>query len=332
MNVFVNNPALRNAWYPVAEPADITSDPASVRLLGQDLVLWRGEGDEIIAAPDRCPHREAPLSIGCVTEGSLVCAYHGWKFGSGGRCVDIPSASSGDAVIPPAAHLQEFQAQERYGLIWVCPGTPPGDIAMIAQDDDPAFRRINTGVEFWRTSATRMVDNFLDRSHFPWVHTGTFGDGLDPRVSKFTMEQLDDDFTGYAYEVDANNPAEAAITSGTDTETVHRHMTTGFHLPILVRSTILYEDGLEHIILMTSTPVDDATALFSFVIWRNDDHSVDAETVIAFDRAIGAEDKVMLEQVPGVLRMGQTDLASVQSDKASVEWRRQLAAMLDLSN
>ena len=50
MNVFVNNPALRNAWYPVAEPADIASDPVSVRLLGQDLVLWRGEGGEIVAA------------------------------------------------------------------------------------------------------------------------------------------------------------------------------------------------------------------------------------------------------------------------------------------
>ncbi len=332
MNVFVNNPALRDAWYPVAEPDDIAPGPLGVRLLGQNIVLWRDDSGALTAAPDRCPHREAPLSIGCVTNGSLVCSYHGWAFGNEGRCVDIPSSSSTDAVIPPAAHLPELHVQERYGLVWVCPGTPQGDIAAIKQDDDPAFRRINTGVEPWNTSATRMVDNFLDRSHFPWVHTGTFGDGLDPRVPKFTMEQLDDDFTGYAYEVDANNPAEATITSGSEDETVHRHMTTGFHLPILVRSTILYEDGLEHIILMTSTPVDDTTSLFSFVIWRNDDHSVDAESVIAFDRAIGAEDKIMLEKLPGVLPMGRTDLASVQSDKASVEWRRQLAAMLNLSD
>ena len=53
--------------------------------------------------------------------------------------------------------------------------------------------------------------------------------------------------------------------------------------------TIAYEDGLEHILLLCSTPVDDETSLFTFVVWRNDDFSVDAEETIAFDRAIGAE-------------------------------------------
>lgn len=50
--------------------------------------------------------------------------------------------------------------------------------------------------------------------------------------------------------------------------------------------------------------------------------------MIAFDRAIGAEDKRMLERVPGVLPLDQTSTASVQSDKPSVEWRRRLAAIL----
>ena len=76
---------------------------------------------------------------------------------------------------------------------------------------------------------------------------------------------------------------------------------------------------------MTSTLT---TALFTFVIWRNDDHSLDPEETISFDRAIGAEDKRMLEQVPGVLPLGRTDLISVQSDKPSVEWRRQFAELL----
>ena len=53
-----------------------------------------------------------------------------------------------------------------------------------------------------------------------------------------------------------------------------------------------------------------------------------AEEVIAFDRMIGAEDKRMLEQVPGVLPLTQTGVVSVQSDKASVEWRRQFAKLL----
>ena len=51
-----------------------------------------------------------------------------------------------------------------------------------------------------------MVDNFMDISHFPWVHTGTFGAGQSPLVPHLELDALDDDWFGYAYEVDANNP------------------------------------------------------------------------------------------------------------------------------
>src|SRR4029077_1950578 len=80
-----------------------------------------------------------------------------------------------------------------------------------------------------------------------------------------------------------------------------RRMTTGFHLPFSVRSTIHYETGLDHILLLLSTPVDDVTSLFTFVVWRNDDFTVPADEVLRFDKAIGAEDRRMLERVPGVL-------------------------------
>jgi hypothetical protein len=106
-------------------------------------------------------------------------------------------------------------------------------------------------------------------------------------------------------------------------------MTTGFNLPFTVRSTIHYETGLDHVILLCSTPMDDHHAAFTFVVWRNDDHGVPAEEVIAFDRAIGAEDKAMLERVPGVLPLDVAATVSVQADRASVEWRRRLAAALD---
>ncbi len=325
---WTRSPALRDHWYPVAEVADVDPGPLKVTLLGDDHVLWRAPDGTLVAAPDRCPHREAPLSAGRVDEGRLVCPYHGWAFADEGRCVDVPSSGEG-ATIPPAAHLPCTRLTERYGLVWISPGDPAGDVPGVPHDDDPAFRRINTGVDVWRTAATRMVDNFLDISHFPWVHTGTFGDGLDPTVPKIDLQQLDDDFYGYAYEVDVNNPEEANVISGSEEEVLHRWMTTGYALPLIVRSTIRYADGLEHILLLCSTPLDAVTSYFTFVVWRNDDHSVDREETIAFDRAIGAEDKAMLERVPGSLPLGQTDLVSVQSDKPSVEWRRRFLALIE---
>lgn len=324
----LEHPALRSYWYPVAESADLTTDSVAVTLLGDDYVLWRATDGAVVAAPDRCPHRQAPLSIGVVESGQLTCAYHGWSFAGGGRCVEIPSSGT-DSTVPPAAHLHCLAVQERYGLVWICPGDPVADVPGIAQESDPSFRRLNTGVEVWKVAATRMVDNFLDLSHFPWVHTGTFGAGGATEVPKIDLEHLDDDFFGYAYEVEAANPDEATAVSGSEDEVVQRWMTTGFALPLIVRSTIRYEDGLEHILLLCSTPVDDATSYFTFVVWRNDDPSIDPEPVLAFDRAIGAEDKAMLERVPGSLPLGRTDLVSVQADKPSVEWRRQFAALLD---
>ena len=326
MSVFADSPALRNHWHPVAEGDDLAGGPLAVRLLERDYVVWRGPDGLVVAAADRCPHRETPLSLGRLDEGCLVCPYHGWTFGGGGRCVYVPSAGTGSPV-PPASHLSTICVQERYGLVWLCPGTPERPLFAMPWDDDPAYRRINTGMQRWSTSAMRMTDNFLDISHFPWVHTGTFGISQNTEVPTIELEELDDDFVGYAYEVDARNEL-GAVASGQEGEVVHRSMSTGYHLPFTVRSTIHYDTGLDHVILLCSVPIDDASSYFTFVVWRNDDFSVPADDVIAFDRAIGEEDKRMLERVPGPLPLDAQSTVSVQADKASVDWRRRFAALV----
>jgi phenylpropionate dioxygenase-like ring-hydroxylating dioxygenase large terminal subunit len=327
--VLVDNPALLGHWFALALSTELRATPIARTLLGRRLVLWRAPDGHVVAAPDRCPHREAPLSAGTITDGVLACAYHGWRFGSGGACVRIPSSVEG-GPIPPTAKLVPHHAIERYGLVWVCLGDPQSGIPDIAQDLDPKFRRINNPIDVWRVSATRMTDNFLDITHFPFVHVGTFGRAQSTVVPRFELEPLDGGWYGYRYEVEVNNPSTANVTTGVTAKVLHRVMSSGFVLPFAVRSTIQYETGLEHILLLISTPIDDTTSYFTFVVWRNDDFSVSAEEVIAFDRAIGAEDKLMLEQLGGVLPLTQTGVVSVQADKASVEWRRQLAELLGL--
>jgi phenylpropionate dioxygenase-like ring-hydroxylating dioxygenase large terminal subunit len=322
MSRLIDAPALLDQWYAVSEAADVTRGPIAVTLLGRRFVVWRGPSGSLVAAADRCPHREAPLSAGSVADGCLVCSYHGWTFGADGDCVDVPSTPPG-VPIPPGAHLASLPVVERHGLVWMSPGSPVGDVCSIAHDADPAFRRINTGFEEWRTHATRMVDNFLDVTHFPWVHTGTFGADQEWIAPPVDVVEHDADFTGYTYEVDVRDAAGVAV---------HREMTTGFHLPFTVRSTIRHvtgpEAGLEHVLLLCSTPVDDDTSLFTFVVWRNDDPAVPEEAVVAFDRAIGAEDRRMLERIGGELPLDRRATVSVQADRASLEWRRRLRAIV----
>ncbi len=323
----VDTPALADHWYAVDRSVELTSAPRPVRLLGADYVIWRGADGRPVAAPDRCPHREAPLSYGRVVDGVLECPYHGWRFGSDGACVSIPSSGPGSSI-PPRAGLGVLHVAERYGLVWLCPGQPVAGIPEIAHDTDPTFRRINTPVDVWRVSATRMTDNFLDISHFPFVHQGTFGIAQDTQVPHVEMDELDDGWFGYRYEVQVRNEDLGQRVTGLQAPVLTRTMTSGFTLPFSCRSTILYETGLEHILLLLSTPVEDDISLFTFVVWRNDDFAVSAEEIIRFDLAIGAEDKTMLEKVPGVLPLANTGTVSVQADRASVEWRRRLGQMV----
>jgi phenylpropionate dioxygenase-like ring-hydroxylating dioxygenase large terminal subunit len=329
VTAFANHPALRRYWHPVAATTDLLGGPLPRRLLGVDVVVWRGPGGQVSAAVDRCPHRESPLSAGHVRDdGCLVCPYHGWTYDGDGRCVLVPSAGPG-APIPPRAVLGRVHAVERYGLVWLCLEEPVAGVPEMARyDEDPAFRRINNPVEEWHTATTRMVDNFLDTSHFPFVHRASFGGATDPRVAKVELGPLDD-FFGYAYQVDAANVAVGAEgASGQATTTVTRRMTTGFTLPFAVRSTIEYETGLQHILLLLSAPIDDERSWFTFVVWRNDDFSVPADEVVRLDRQIGAEDKAMLERVLGTLALDATSLVNVQADKAGVEWKRRLRELL----
>ena len=325
--LLTDNPALDGYWYAVSTADEVSPGPIGVGLLGLRYVVWRGDDGDLVVAPDRCTHREAQLSRGRVVDGCIECPYHGWRFGLEGRCVMVPS-SGPDAAIPPKAHLPTVNVTERYGLVWLCPGEPVADVPLIVQDDDPAFRRLNTATQHWSTSTTRMVDNFLDISHFPFVHVGTFGIAQETEVPRIEITGLDGGYTGYEYEVLVRNDEAGQAVSGLVAPTLQRKMSTGFVLPTTVRSTILYETGLEHIILLLSTPVDDVTSTFIFVVWRNDDFSVPADDILSFDLAIGAEDQLMLETMAGVLPMDQTATVSVQSDRPSVEWRRQFAALL----
>ena len=328
MYTLSGNPGLLSQWYAIATELEVANGPIGRTVLGINVVAYRDPAGEVIVAPDRCPHREAPLSCGTIENGVLRCCYHGWSFGAGGACVEIPSADP-DFPIPRNANLPRYHSRLRYGLVWVCAAeTPRGEIPAIDEEDTEEFRRINNPVQCWQTSATRMTDNFLDIAHFPWVHTGTFGNQQRTHVPNINIESLPGNYIGYEYDVIAENRGGASVTTGQDAQVVSRRMSTGFHLPFAVRSTIVYENDLKHTLLLLPTPIDDNTSYFTFVVWRNDDFSVSAEDVVDFDRAIGHEDKKMLEKLSGLLPLETQALANTRSDKASAHWRQEFRKLI----
>lgn len=127
--------ALRDYWHPVARSEDVGDKPFAARLLDKRLVLYRS-GDRVVAFEDLCIHRGTPLSLGWVEGEHLVCAYHGWAYGADGACVRIPSLPP-EQGIPRKARATAFNAEERYGLVWVClaeePRLPVGQVSAPAR-------------------------------------------------------------------------------------------------------------------------------------------------------------------------------------------------------
>ncbi|HET6948806.1 MAG TPA: Rieske (2Fe-2S) protein [Acidimicrobiales bacterium] len=184
---FSSQGLLRHQWHAVARSDDLGDDePVGVELLRDELVLWRGPSGRVIAAPDRCTHRKAALSLGEIKDGCVECSLHGWTFGEDGRCVRIPNRD----VIVEANHLQTFACEERNGLVWVCPGEPRGEIPAVAVDDAPGVRRIIGAPTRWAAPAPRIIEALLDRASragiraafdipFAYRHPVPTGDGSD---------------------------------------------------------------------------------------------------------------------------------------------------------
>lgn len=112
-------------WYPVAviEFLDPTR-PHAIELLGKSLVVWRDREEKWHCFADFCPHRGVPLSEGRVeSDGTLLCAYHAWRFEGSGQCVSIPQSldqvTEEKNAANPKSCVVVYPTQQRQGLLWV---------------------------------------------------------------------------------------------------------------------------------------------------------------------------------------------------------------------
>jgi nitrite reductase/ring-hydroxylating ferredoxin subunit len=109
-------------WWPVARSEEVTAKaPFSVDIGEQPVVLWRDAAGVPRALEDRCPHRRAPLSLGCIKpDGMIQCGYHGWIYdGETGRLREIPNLKD-QQKFPPLYKAMAFSVAESDGFVRVC--------------------------------------------------------------------------------------------------------------------------------------------------------------------------------------------------------------------
>ncbi|WP_024804634.1 aromatic ring-hydroxylating dioxygenase subunit alpha [Nocardia sp. BMG51109] len=169
---------LLDDWHVVASSAEISyGDLYATTLLERDLVVWRDREGDLHAWEDLCVHRGARLSEGFVKDNRVVCPYHGWNYDGSARCVFMP-ASPRETPMKKARAITHH-VRERYGLVWVCLGEPRGEIADFPEWEDAAYKKVVCGPYRFR-SAYRALENFVDATHFPFVHAGVNGIADEP--------------------------------------------------------------------------------------------------------------------------------------------------------
>lgn len=166
---------LAGHWFIVCTSGELRKRVLPRTLLGTPLVVFRDGSGRAAALLDRCPHRNVPLSLGEVApDGTLQCAYHGWRFDGDGACRFIPS-HLGDAD-GKARRALSFPTIEQDGYVWVyaTPGEMPESRPhRFAYVDAPGYTTVRQVVEAQATLYS-TVENALDVPHTAFLHKGLF--------------------------------------------------------------------------------------------------------------------------------------------------------------
>jgi phenylpropionate dioxygenase-like ring-hydroxylating dioxygenase large terminal subunit len=254
------------------------------------------------------------LSLGRVVQGQLQCPYHGWRFDGGGRCVAIPALPG---FAPPASHAAcRHGVREAHGLLWADLGgaTQP----LPALEHLPA-RRLIYGPFDVATSAPRAVENFLDTSHFAFVHEGWLGDAAHPEVPHHEVTHTADGRPVIERYL-AWQPRASAAASGGDWVEYRYEVLSPYSALLNKRGQ---GGGPEDSYVIWACPTTPESCRLWFAQYTTDSATAD-ETLRDFQVAIFAQDQPVLEsQRPRCLPLSGGEQHSA-ADRLSAAYRRYL--------
>jgi phthalate 4,5-dioxygenase oxygenase subunit len=182
---------LRRYWQPVALAEELPprGDPVPLRIMGEDLVLFRDQQGRIGLLDTHCSHRGADLSFGRVEGGGLRCLYHGWVYDVHGNCLSQPCEPAGSTYHTRIKH-PSYPCVEKSGLIFAYMG--PGDPPLL-----PNYEFLNGAEDCVHVNKVHHECNFLqgnegniDPAHLSFLHAfeGAYQDGPSKNLSPLAVK------------------------------------------------------------------------------------------------------------------------------------------------
>jgi len=179
---------LRKFWQPVALSKELPPGAAiGVRIMNEDLTLYRGASGQPYLVAQRCAHRGTDLRTGWIEGERIRCFYHGWKYDGTGQCIEQPAEQGGFA---PKVRITSYPAREYAGLVlaYLGEGAPPAT---------PRWPELERGYgvqwnvkQIWPCNWFQRVENSMDGVHVSFVHReAPFGQAVTPVVPRLEYEE-----------------------------------------------------------------------------------------------------------------------------------------------
>jgi 5,5'-dehydrodivanillate O-demethylase len=167
---------MRRYWHPIAAAGALEASPfrtLEVRVMGEDLVLFRDRTGQLGLIERWCSHRRVNLAYGVVEEDGLRCQYHGWKFDGAGRCVEQPFEETvrPDGRFREKCGIKGYPVQELAGLVFAYMGPPPAPLLPPWEPLlwDNVVRDI--AISELPCNWLQCQENSLDPVHAEWLHS-----------------------------------------------------------------------------------------------------------------------------------------------------------------
>ncbi|GEP01358.1 aromatic ring-hydroxylating oxygenase subunit alpha [Methylobacterium haplocladii] len=164
---------LPNAWYCVGQaPTLKAGGMRPVELNSEQIVVGRDGAGALFAMRDRCPHRGMALSKGRFDGDTVMCPFHGWRFGTDGRCRDVPTLSEKDASDFSRIAVQRFPIVESAGFLWVNPHLGPAGATDLPAVPELGFEAAGSLVVELEVEASFDLTtlSLVDPGHVAFVH------------------------------------------------------------------------------------------------------------------------------------------------------------------
>jgi phenylpropionate dioxygenase-like ring-hydroxylating dioxygenase large terminal subunit len=333
------HPRLAEFWHPVALSCDVGEEPVAARAAGQGWALVR-LGGVVAAFADACPHRRARLSAGSVSDGTLQCPYHGWRFAPDGRCVDIPALGEGGQIPARAALGRPAGVTEAGGRVWLAPRPPRAPLPDLepgtALPEDGALpgdgvATVTLPVLRVEANAAILIDNFLDEAHLPFVHAATIGGAGPETIPRAEVARRGHSFTAVR-EHTFTNLTDPAVIDGSRPAVQRRRMTYRYQAPLAATLLLEFLDaGGWQFLTFVVTPEDErACRVYQTVTGPGLADPDRAASAAKYEMQIFEEDLDLQRRALSGLEFPLDPAAELhtRADRVAVEFRRVLAGAI----